>query len=216
METHDEWKPQAVVLCAGDYPTHEIPLRMLHEAGRVVCCDGAASEYIRREGRLPWLVVGDGDSLPLQTKEKLGQRFLHIPEQETNDQTKATRTLYGQGIRRVAYVGATGRREDHTLGNISLLADYHRMGMDVRMYTDHGVFMAPIAHPDGHRRLQCTVAPGSQLSVFSFGDGPIRAEGVKYPLPERLSAWWQGTLNEATSPHLSFEAMIPFLVYLAY
>lgn len=216
METHDEWKPQAVVLCAGDYPTHALPLHLLRDARHVVCCDGATAEYMQREGRQPWYAVGDGDSLPLPLREQLGPRFIHITEQETNDQTKATRLLYEKGIRRVAYVGATGRREDHTLGNISHLADYQQMGMDVRMYTDYGVFMTPCPFPDGSLQLRCTVCPGSQLSVFALGNGPIEAEGVKYPLPERLTAWWQGTLNEAVVPHLSFKARIPFLVYLAY
>ena len=87
METHDEWKPQAVVLCAGDYPTHALPLHLLRDARHVVCCDGATAEYMQREGRLPWYAVGDGDSLPLPLREQLGPRFIHITEQETNDCT---------------------------------------------------------------------------------------------------------------------------------
>ena len=60
------------------------------------------------------------------------------PDQETNDQTKAVNYLMEKGFRRIAIVGATGRREDHTLGNISLLMEYMRMGQKYVMYTDYG------------------------------------------------------------------------------
>ena len=62
------WTPQAVVLGAGNYPSHHIPLALMRECPRVVCCDGAAQEYIQREGRLPWRIVGDGDSIPAALK----------------------------------------------------------------------------------------------------------------------------------------------------
>lgn len=46
----------------------------------------------------------------------------------------------GEGFRRIDILGATGKREDHTLGNISLLFDYMRQGLDVTMQTDYGSF----------------------------------------------------------------------------
>ena len=38
-------------------------------------------------------------------------------------------------------MGATGKQEDHTLGNISLLIDYMKAGAQVTMLTDHGMFI---------------------------------------------------------------------------
>ena len=59
------------------------------------------------------------------------RQILHrISDQETNDQTKAVNFLLAQGKRRIAIIGATGNREDHTLGNISLLSDYLRAGAE--------------------------------------------------------------------------------------
>lgn len=41
-------KTEAVVLANGEYPAHPLPSEVLAKAPYVVCCDGAADEYIRR------------------------------------------------------------------------------------------------------------------------------------------------------------------------
>lgn len=105
----------AVILANGAFPTAEEPLRLLREAPYVVCCDGAARHWPQCDA-----IVGDGDSVP----EELRSRLIQIDEQEDNDLTKATRYCLSRGMRRIAYLGATGLREDHTLGNISLMARY--------------------------------------------------------------------------------------------
>ena len=116
-------KVEAVVLANGEYPTAPLPLQILADAPYVVCCDGGADEYIRN-GHTPNLIIGDGDSISEENRKKYGHLLHRIAEQETNDQTKAVNYLLSQGKRRIAIVGATGKREDHTLGNISLLMDY--------------------------------------------------------------------------------------------
>ena len=119
---NEHYTPEAVILANGEYPTHPLPLRMLEEAKFVVCCDGAANEYISR-GHTPDVIIGDGDSLSPEYKELFAPIIHRIADQETNDQTKAVLFLQKKGYRKIAIVGATGKREDHTLGNISLLID---------------------------------------------------------------------------------------------
>ena len=118
----------ALILANGDYPSASLPLRMLEEAPYVVCCDGGANEYIAR-GYLPDVIIGDGDSLSEANRLQYASLIHHNPDQETNDQTKAVQFLLAQGKRKIAIVGATGKREDHTIGNISLLMEYMRMGL---------------------------------------------------------------------------------------
>ena len=36
-----EERKHIVILAAGDFPSHPVPLRALHEADFVVCCDSA-------------------------------------------------------------------------------------------------------------------------------------------------------------------------------
>ena len=66
---------EAVILGNGDYPSHPYPLNVLRQALYVVCCDGAADEYIRH-GFLPDAIIGDGDSLSSENREKLATSAL--------------------------------------------------------------------------------------------------------------------------------------------
>lgn len=207
-------KENAVVLGAGDYPRHPIPLRLLQEAGRVVCCDGAAEEYIRREKKLPWRIVGDGDSLGEEFKERNREIVRCFSEQENNDQTKATLYLLEHGVREIIYLGATGRREDHTIGNVSLLVDYMNKGLRVKMYTDKGVFL-PAKARFTDDMLPDEVKNSQTISIFSFGAENLRSSGLQYPLHD-LNSWWQGTLNRITDKHFAIEAKGCFLLYLPY
>ena len=111
---NEHYTPEAVILANGEYPTCPVPLTMLEEASFVACCDGAANEYISR-GHTPDVIVGDGDSLSTEYHKCFSPIIHQIPDQETNDQTKAVRYLQKRGFRRIAIVGATGKREDHTL-----------------------------------------------------------------------------------------------------
>ena len=52
---------RAVVLAAGTYPTHPLPLQILANADIVVCCDSAAERFLAEMG-IPNAIVGDGDS----------------------------------------------------------------------------------------------------------------------------------------------------------
>lgn len=204
-----DWQPQAVVLANGQFPSRHELRQMLGATPMAVCCDGAALAYRSHFGHLDGIgaVVGDGDSLPFGLRAELGNRLQLVAEQETNDLSKAMRWLAAHGQRRVAVLGATGRREDHTLGNISLLIDYMHQGFDVRMFTDYGVFI-PLSDT-----CNLSLQPGQQLSLFNFGATGLRSHGLAYPLHE-LTNWWQGTLNEVVSPHVVIEAQGDYLLFV--
>lgn len=198
----------AVILANGDYPTSPLPLQILNEAPYVACCDGGANEYIAK-GHLPNIIIGDGDSLSDEYRERYASLIHHNPDQETNDQTKAVQYLHTLGMRRIAIVGATGKREDHTIGNISLLMEYMRMGCEVRSYTDYGVFI-PCKDT---QTFSCS--PGQQISIFNFTAKHLKSTGLAYPIYD-FSTWWQGTLNRSTGNTFTIEAEGEYLVFLAY
>jgi thiamine pyrophosphokinase len=181
-----------IILADGAFPTHTRPLACLREARQVVCCDGAAQKLLDF-GREPDYIVGDLDSLSPALAGKYADRLYHSPDQETNDQTKAVRFCAAHGARKITILGATGLREDHTLGNISLLADYAAMLPEVEMMTDYGVFSVLL------RPTTLTSYPGQQISLFALdGSAAVSTAGLKYPLDgHSLASWWQGTLNEA-------------------
>lgn len=198
----------AVVLANGEYPTHAFAQQLLRQTPYVVCCDGAANEYICR-GFTPDAIIGDGDSISPDNRERFAATFHPVADQETNDQTKAIRFLVAQGKRRIAIVGATGGREDHTLGNISLLMEYAREGIDVRMATDHGLFTPATG--------TCVFPshPRQQVSIFNFGAQGLLAEGLAYPLSD-FTSWWQGTLNESVGQEFTIHAIGDYLIFQTY
>jgi len=202
---------KAVILADGAYPEHEIPLGYLRDAGFVVCCDGSAESLVKA-GIQPDAIVGDMDSLSQNLRARFADRVYIDDSQEINDLTKAVMWCRHYGYEDIVILGATGKREDHTIGNISLLADYSEH-VSVRMITDTGTFI-PF-------RGNCKVEsfPGQQVSVFSIDTSTeITSSGLKYPLNhKKLKNWWEATLNEAVSDHfeLKFEGG-PILVFLKF
>ena len=198
----------AVIVAGGEFPTAPQPLEVLQGAQYVVCCDGAADRYIAT-GHVPDAIVGDGDSISAENRGKFAHLLHIIAEQESNDQTKAVRFLMEHGKRRIAIVGATGRREDHTIGNISLLIEYARAGCDVRSFTDHGVFI-PCNGTTTHKCRK-----GQQVSIFSITARDLSAEGLLYPIYD-FNNWWQGTLNECTGEEFTINANGEYLLFINY
>lgn len=198
----------AVIVAGGESPTATVPLDVLHNAPYVVCCDGAADRYIAT-GHTPDAIVGDGDSISAENREKYTHLLHIIAEQETNDQTKAVHFLMEQGKRRIAIIGATGLREDHTIGNISLLVEYARMGCDVCSFTDYGIFI-PCNGTTIHKCHK-----GQQVSIFSITAKDLSAEGLRYPIYD-FNNWWQGTLNECTGNEFTINATGWYLLFINY
>ena len=191
----------AVIVANGLFPTHAIPLAILNHAKHVVACDGAICHVPQAE-----TVIGDGDSIPEAFRHKL----IRIDEQEDNDLTKATRYCLSQGWQRIAYLGATGKREDHTLGNISLLMRYYRdFAVQGIMFTDHG-FFTPMRGDHTFESI-----PGQQVSIFNFGCTRITSEGLRWN-SYAYEQWWQGTLNEATGNTFTLRADGYYMVYQTY
>lgn len=186
------FQKKVAVLCNGKFPEHPVPLKILDEAPEIVCCDGAAVKLLHY-GREPYAIVGDLDSLPADLRTRFAGRVFHDPNQETNDLTKAVEWCRCRGAGEVVILGATGLREDHTVGNIALLAEYVDY-IKVSMFTDTGIFV-PL-----RQSASFDSRAGQQISIFAITPNTrISTEGLKYKVSDRcFTNWNQGTLNEAT------------------
>lgn len=213
------------ILCDGDFPGNADVRDRLLSSDVVVCCDGAASSFMRF--RKPEFVVGDMDSLPENLRNELADQMFPVGEQESNDLSKAFRWIcsmlrIGKGRRlpeiSITVFGATGKREDHTLGNISLLADYaeYLAGNGVQgrlsMVTDYGTFVPVL----GSCLLE--LQAGQALSIFAFDpDLRIESSGLDFPTGGvRFDMWWKATLNRASggAVTLMFNHPAKALLYL--
>ncbi len=181
---------EAVILCDGDFPTHHIPLHLLHHASYLCCCDGAGQHCIEH-GLMPQAIVGDGDSLSSEFKQRYADLWHPVAEQEDNDLTKALRHCLAQGLHRFCLLGCTGKREDHTLANISLLVRYVcELGLDVTMVTNQGFFIVAKGHQQFASRSEQAV------SLFNVNCQRFEGKGLRWS-PYAFQHLWQGTLNKA-------------------
>jgi len=191
----DERHPDIVILSAGDFPRAEAPLKALRAADVRICCDSAA-EALAAFGLEPDRIVGDLDSISPEFKKRYADRITQVEEQDDNDLTKAFHLALTLQPSRITILGATGKREDHTLGNVSLLLDYAReASCPVEMLTDHGRFTAIFD------TATLPAVPGRQISIFAFDNSlTIKSAGLKYPTDQvHFDTLWKATLNEALS-----------------
>ena len=194
------------ILCNGAFPRKEYPRYLLRTADRILCCDGALVPFLRHavqifgEQWLPDAVIGDMDSLPARYRRQFADRIVPISEQEHNDLTKAV--LYAAAtwpeLTDIHILGATGLREDHTIGNLSLLMEYARMdplrGIRIESVSDYGTAFALTDS------CELEVGTGRRVSLFSPDNSlRIRSEGLVWPTGDVVfDNWWKATLNRAS------------------
>lgn len=199
----------AVIIANGRYPHHSIPLSEINNASYIVCCDGAANTFIE-SGLTPNAIVGDLDSISEENKIKYADILHHETEQENNDLSKAVLFCIKQNITNITIVGGTGLREDHTIGNISLLAEYV-LNANVRMVTNWGVF-TPIKKDTTFKSFA-----GEKVSIFAIDPTPMTVAGLKYEINNRvLTNWWQGTLNESLGEAFSISTKGRVIIFQAF
>ena len=194
-----------VILCDGEFPRKDYPLYLLDSADAVVCCDGSVVNYLRHtrkrfgEERMPEAVVGDMDTLSGEWQKRLERLIVHESEQDDNDLTKAMRYVLSKHpeVSEIHILGATGKREDHTIGNLGLLMEYTRLfdleGIRVDIVSDYSTAFAITDSCELH------VGEGRRVSLFSPDNSlTIKSEGLQWPTDAVVfDAWWPATLNRA-------------------
>ena len=185
-----------VIIANGDFPISDLAQALLQHAKVIVCCDGAYNSFIQHavKTEADMVVTGDGDSVSSTLLENNRPTFLSDKSVEYNDLQKALKYCQKKDYKRVLLMGCEGKREDHFIANISIMATYSET-MDLTMLTAHGIF---------HTIRKTSTLPsfaGQQVSVFSKDNHlSLTFEGLKYPVKERcFQHLWEGSLNEAIS-----------------
>ena len=192
-----------VILAAGAFPKKGGEARrILDSAQSVVCCDSAADALWRNCGREPFAVVGDCDSV----KGRFSN-VVKVEEQDTNDLAKAVRFCREKGIGNLVILGATGKRDDHSLGNIFRALDF---AIDV--VTDYGRFTAL----EGTRTYR--VKPGAGVSVFAVDpETEMTSNGLKWPLDGvKFENLYCATLNRAVGGEVTLSSTKRVYIYFPF
>ena len=199
-------KPSTVILAAGDFPRKGgTAWKLLAGARRVVACDSAADAYRRRFRKWPTVIIGDLDSISRRSLIPDPCSLIPVSDQETNDLEKAITYCAKRGWKNPVIVGATGKREDHMIGNVFRALDY-----GLAIVTDRGRFV-PV---NGKATLK--VAKGTAVSVFA-PDPKTRmvSKGLEWPLEGvRFRNLYCATLNRATASRVTLTTGKPVSVFI--
>ena len=192
-----------VILCNGAFPTEPYPLFLLSSADGVVCCDGALEKLLSYDPEArPLAVVGDMDSLSGELRERYASLVVNETEQDYNDMTKALRWVLSEHPEAmdITFLGATGLRTDHTIGNLGLLMEYPRLfdlgERSLSAVDDYGTAFAVTDSCELH------LGESRRLSLFSADPSlKITSEGLEWPTDDVVfDAWWKATLNRTSAP----------------
>lgn len=203
------------ILADGDFPRSGKVLETLLGSEYIICCDGATKALVKF-GLEPNLIVGDIDSLSPDLQKQFAGIICHCTGQEDNDLTKAVRKAAELAPESILILGATGKREDHTIANISLLADYLEMAAPatIEMLSDYGRFVVRDCSSEFE------AVPEQEISIFSFDQTlNIHAEGLAYPTDKVVfNSLWKASLNKALQHKFTLELnhRAPYIVYFAF
>lgn len=172
-----EWH-KALIVCNSVLPPRRRIRRLIDAGTLIVCADGGA-DRARARGLTPHVIIGDMDSLTPETRaEFLQAALVHVADQNSTDLEKALDHVLALGIGRATVIGATGRRPDHELANLSILAKYHQR-LDLH-FVDAWCTIRVI-----DAAVTLDLLPGTTVSLLPLGrcEG-ITTRGLRYALAD--------------------------------
>ena len=168
---------KALIVCNGNPPPKSLLSKLWEKTTYRVAADGGANMLLKSK-YVPDAVVGDFDSLEPKTRKQMpNSKFLHIPEQDTNDADKAVRHCLKLGFKEIHLLGADGGRQDQFLSGLEILFKYSEQARLISWtQLERMEFI--------NRIWEEKIAPGTTLSllpVFGGAQG-IVTKGLKYAL----------------------------------
>ena len=169
----------ALIVGNGEPPSRELFAACAREAELILCADGGANTA-SAYGYAPDCVVGDLDSVSLQSKAALAADRLVLVDPEGNVGTDGQKVLnhaVAMGVTQAVLVGFTGRRTDHLLGNLSLLKAFADR-LTLRIVDDY----CDICLIDRCIRFRAVIGQKISLCPLDGAAEDITTEGLKWAL----------------------------------
>lgn len=137
------------------------------------CTDGAYHYAKDFEVKLDF-VIGDFDSV--KSSEIKNIETIEKPDQNFTDFEKAIQYLLEIGVTHVDIWGGSGKEEDHFMGNISVLYQYHKK-IEMVFHTEHNYFLL------AKKETKITTEIGKMISLFPLNKvKKISTKGLEFPL----------------------------------
>ena len=189
---------KSVVIANGDFILNDRIKALLDSSERIVCADGGAN-YLTDTGYSPVLIIGDMDSiLPATVKKFNKTEIIEDTDENTTDSMKAIEYEISQGMDEIVLLGATGKKIDHSLANLSLLKRYDQLTrLTILDDFSETVFVL--------KDLTFEAEIGRKISLMVLGGSSwVTTKGLKWELDGELQSFGPfGVSNEVSEPSVT-------------
>ena len=105
-------------------------------AYKMVCATDGAYHFLHTHHIVPDFISGDFDSV-----ENIPDtiKVIHTPNQEFTDFDKVLQILFDKGFKTVHVFGASGKEQDHFLGNLHTALQWQKQ-LDLTFFDNHGYY----------------------------------------------------------------------------
>jgi thiamine pyrophosphokinase len=172
---------KVLIVTGGERPENELLKEKAASSSMVIAADRGA-EYCLKAGILPYMVVGDMDSLPAGIQDELVSNKIEIHKfdcrKDTTDTQIAVDKAVEKGADEIEIIAGIGSRFDHSLANVYLLYRALRQGVQARIISRiHEIFLI---------EKQCVIEneTGSIISFLPLGHSAkgITLKGFEYEI----------------------------------
>ncbi len=163
----------------------------------VICADGGYDIALQAK-IIPDLLIGDFDSIK-SVPEDVNTITLPV-EKDVTDSVAAFNEGVKLGFKEFLLLGGTGGRFEHTLSNVSLMANASKSGINFEIIDDNHIFRSIT---NSSKRI--IKKENQQISVFAYGNtaNGVTLKGMYYPLNNYTLDPFNGALG--TSNHIISE-----------
>ena len=189
---------RAVLFANGDFPEND--MLTLNEDDFLVAVDGGL-RHLLELGLTPQLLIGDLDSVNEEDLDRCmqwGVEVLRFPsEKDETDLELAVRDALQRGFSEIIITCALGKRLDHTLGNLALLA-LPELKSSHALISNGATTITLI-----NDQIALETYPGALISLLPWGQPVhgVTTTGLQYALEDVTLYPWKtrGLSNVATS-----------------
>lgn len=162
----------------------------------LICATDGAYGYLKKHSITPHFISGDFDSVEGFPNNV---EVIHTPSQDFTDFQKILQILFDRGYANIHVYGASGREQDHFLGNLHAAIQW-RDKLNLKFFDDYGYYFLASA------QTELSNCKNKIVSLVPFPTVTnIITTGLQYPLHNEDLTFGKriGTRNKAISNKVS-------------
>lgn len=163
---------------------------------KLVCATDGAYQFLREHCIVPDFISGDFDSVE-DIPDAI--KVIHTPNQEFTDFDKVLQILSDKGFKTVHVFGASGKEQDHFLGNLHTALQW-KSKLNLTFFDNHGYYFLA----DKTSEIKNCIDKTISLVPLPEATGIVTV-GLQYALNNETLAFGDriGTRNKAVADNIS-------------